>query len=122
MQVLPGDFMQDIWKEKIKVYAYGFSVKVRHERVQMDENSVVRSSRLFGNKWDKLFDDLEIAVGQPIVFTNLGNYKLKMSIFLCNGTCVHPEIVLPTMLRVPPRDIPMYAIEGTFTVIFDCAL
>ena len=122
MQALPGDFLQDIWKERFKICANGVRVKVRHERVQMDQNSVVRSNWLYGNTWDQLVTALEIAVRQPIVFTNLGNYKLNMAIFLNNGTCLHHEIVQPTMLRIPGREIPSYAKTGKFSFLFDCAL
>ncbi|PWA77615.1 hypothetical protein CTI12_AA224420 [Artemisia annua] len=46
-----------------------------------------------------------------MVFTNLGDYKLNPTVFLNNGTCLYPEIVYPTMLRLPGRGIPLYAIE-----------
>ena len=104
--------MQDIWKDRFKIYANGIRVKVKHERVQLDVNSVKRSNRLFGSGWDKLVADLEIDVGQLMVFTNLGDYKLNMALFFTNGRCIHEENVLPTMLRLPAREIPPYAIKG----------
>ena len=112
MQILPGDFLQNIWKNTFKIYANGMRVKVKHERVQLDEGSVVRSNRLFGSGWDNLVDNLEIVVGQMLVFTNLGNYKLNMALFFTNGRCMHEEIILPTMLRLAARGIPPYAIKG----------
>lgn len=104
--------MQDIWKKTFKIYANGKSYKVKHERVQLDPESVVRSNRLFGKRWDKLVADLQIARGQMMVFTNLENNKLNLAIFLANGTSIHEETILPTMLRLPSRPIPPYAIEG----------
>ena len=91
---------------------------MKHERVQLDPQSVVRSNRLFGKRWDKLVADLEIARGQMMVFTNLENNKLNLAIFLATGTCIHEETILPTMLRLPSRPIPPYAIEGTSMFIF----
>lgn len=110
--------MQNIWKDTFKIYANGMSYKVKHERVQLDPQSVVRSNRLFGKRWDKLVADLEIARGQMMVFTNLENNKLNLAIFLANRTCIYEETILPTMLRLPSRPIPPYAIEGTSMFIF----
>lgn len=112
MQILPGDFLQNIWENVFTIYANGIRVKVNHERVQLDMQSVVRSNKLFGDGWDKLVADLEIDVGQLMVFTNLGDYKLNLAIFFNNGRCMHEEDVLPTMLRLPPRAIAHYAIQG----------
>ena len=113
--------MQDIEGDMFRINAYGKSVVVKHESVLLNDNVGVRSSRLFGKKWQKLVDHLDIAVGQPLVFTNLGNYELKMSVFYRNGMCLHTEFVLPTMLKIPPRDIPSYALHGMFYVAFDFA-
>lgn len=118
LQILPGDFLQNIVKNTFKIYANGRRIKVKHERVQLDPQTAERSNRLFGSNWDNLVADLEIARGQMIVFTNLGNHKLNMSIFWSNGTCIHGETVSPTMLRLPGRAIPSYAIEGTLNVHF----
>ena len=113
MQILPGDFLQNIWKNTFKIYANGVSFNVKHERVQLDMQSVERSNRLFGNGWDQLIAALDIDDGQLMVFTNLGDYKLNLAIFFNTGRCIHEETILPTMLRLPPRAIPPYAITGT---------
>lgn len=118
MQILPGEFLQNIWKDTFEIYANEMRVKVNHERVQVDEQSVVRSNRLFGGGWDKLVEDLEIVEEQLMVFTNLGDYKLNLAIFFNNGRCMHEETILPTMLRLPARDIPPYAIKGIGSFIF----
>jgi hypothetical protein len=113
--------MQDIEANMLRIHAYGKSVVIKHESVVLNDNGGVKSSRFFGGRWQRLVDHFKIAVDQPLVFTNLGNYELKMSIFTCNGTCLHTEYVLPTMLMIPTRDIPLYAIHGMFYVTFDCA-
>ncbi|PWA34300.1 DNA-binding pseudobarrel domain-containing protein [Artemisia annua] len=110
-QILPGDFLQDILKDTFKIIANGRRVKVKHERVQLNENSKERSNRLFGSGWDKLIADLEIDVGQLMVFTNLGDYNLNLALFFTNGRCLYEENILPTMLRLPSREIPPYAIK-----------
>ncbi|PWA39412.1 hypothetical protein CTI12_AA570250 [Artemisia annua] len=110
-QILPGDFLQNIWKSVFKIYANGLRFRVNHERVQLNMESVVRSNRLFGNGWERLVTDLEIADGQLMVFTNLGDNKLNLALFFNNGRCMHEEVVLPTMLRIPPRAIAPYAIQ-----------
>ena len=120
MQILPGDFLQNIWKDTFKIYADERMVNVKHERVQVDMNSVERSNRLFGNGWDKLVEDLDIVEEQLMVFTNLGDYKLSLALFFNNGRCMHEENILPTMLRLPPREVAPYAIEGItiFTFLY----
>ena len=87
--------------------------------VQLNVNSVVRSNRLFGNRWERLCADLEIGIRQPMVLTNLGDHKLSLTVFLDNGTCLYREIVYPTMLRLPGRAIPFYAMEGSYNLIFN---
>ncbi|GJV99710.1 hypothetical protein Tco_1554962 [Tanacetum coccineum] len=85
--------------------------KVRHERVQTDPNLVERSNRLFGENWDKLVVDLRVAEYRSMVFTNMGNNILLLALFRNNGTCMHDGIVFPSMLMLPARTIPSYAIN-----------
>ncbi|PWA53183.1 hypothetical protein CTI12_AA444870 [Artemisia annua] len=110
-QILPGDFLQDIWKDVFKIYANGLRFRVMHERVQLNIQSVVRSNRLFGYGWEQLVIALEIAEEQLMVFTNLGDNKLNLALFFNNGRCMHEELVFPTMLRIPPRPIAAYALH-----------
>lgn len=103
----------------LRIHAYGKTSVVKHKSVLLNVNGGVWSNKLFGGRWQRLVDHMEIAEGQFLVFTNLGNYELKMSIFTCMGTCLHTEYVLPTMLITPPRAIPVYARYGMFHVTFD---
>ena len=82
----------------LRIHAYGKTSVVKHKSVWLNVNGGVWSNKLFGGRWQRLVDHMEIAEGQFLIFTNLGNYELKMSIFTCMGTCLHTEYVLPTML------------------------
>ena len=50
MQILPGDFMQDIWKNEFKVYANGRRFKVKHERVQLEMQTKKKVKQIV-RKW-----------------------------------------------------------------------
>nr|GEV22571.1 hypothetical protein [Tanacetum cinerariifolium] len=80
-QILPWDFLQDIWKNTFKIYINRTMYKVRHERVQTDPNLVERPNILL------------------------------LALFRSNGTCMHDGIVFPSMLMLPARTIPSYAVN-----------
>jgi hypothetical protein len=67
---------------------------------------------LSGDRWDQLMEYADITVGQRIVFTNLGDNKLKLMMFDDSGLGLYDERVCPTMLRFPTRQIPYYAAAG----------
>lgn len=52
--------MQDIEGDMLRIHAYGKSVVVKRESVLLNDNGGVRSSRLFGGRWQRLVDHLEI--------------------------------------------------------------
>lgn len=67
--MLPGDFLQDIWKNTFTIIYAGMMFPVRHKRVKPWEDKIVRMNGLTGYGWDDYVVTTGIQWGQQLVFT-----------------------------------------------------
>ena len=112
IQLLPGDFLQDVWQDTFKLIYAGMVFTVRYTRTKCIDRNVWMNG-LTGYGWDDFVVTADIRWGQQLVFTNLPDYKLSVVVISgYDGIGLSKEDIRTTFLKRPPRPILSRDING----------